>query len=41
MELKKEYYEKSVKPVLEALTFQLVCEKPDNPVNPSSYRKII
>ncbi len=30
MDSKKDYYEKSVKPILEALTFQVVCDMPDN-----------
>jgi hypothetical protein len=30
MEVKKEYFDKKVKPVLDAIVFQLVCEKPEN-----------
>jgi hypothetical protein len=30
MEVKKEYFEKQIKPVLDAMIFHLVCEKPDN-----------
>jgi hypothetical protein len=33
METKRDYYEKNVKPVLEALTFQIICEKPESLVS--------
>ena len=29
---KQEYLETKVKPIIENLIFQLICEKPDNPV---------
>jgi hypothetical protein len=32
MESKRDYYDKHVKPVLEALTFQIILDMPDNPV---------
>ena len=41
MEVKKEYFEKKVKPVLDPMVFHLVCEKPDNIVNLKLLRKLL
>jgi hypothetical protein len=30
METKKDYYNKNVKQILEAMVFQTICEKPEN-----------
>jgi hypothetical protein len=32
METKKDYYDKNVKQTLEAMMFQIICERPESPV---------
>jgi hypothetical protein len=41
MEVKKEYFDKSIKPVLDVIVFQLVCEKPDSIVTNYLKRKLL